>query len=54
MDAKAGDCVKVDHDQYYEILNPSEDTQAVVQFSNASTDSNNSTATSSSSLLSRK
>ena len=43
IDVKAGDCLKVEPGQYYEILNSSEDTQAVIQFSNANTDSNNST-----------
>ena len=43
-----GECFKIDPGNYYEMLNSSEDTRAVVHYSNVTTESSNDTAPSTS------
>ena len=44
----AGECLKIEPGNYYEMLNSSEDTQAAVHYTNVTTESSNDTAPSTS------
>ena len=48
MCLRAGECLKIEPGKYYEMVNSSEDTQAIVHYTNVTTDASTDTAPSTS------